>query len=146
MPACLKAKIAHAQGLPRGDERAGTKYLRAGLEPVQHAVPVSLRAVEAVAVDPAGHARNLTRRGELPERPGALPVTRVGLGGDRAQPEMIVGELAFEHVTVEDGIGVDDWPLAGVGLHRVEQDLDLSERRVAVDLAGACLGIAVPLD
>src|SRR5262249_61033942 len=59
------------------------RWLLACLQPFQHALPVLLRAVEAVAVDFARNAWNFACRGELPERPAASPVNRVWIGRDR---------------------------------------------------------------
>ena len=53
-----------------------------GLQPFQHAVPVGTRAVEAVAVDPAGDPWHAACGGELPEGPGPFAIDGVRFGGD----------------------------------------------------------------
>src|SRR6516225_6308379 len=122
------------------------RWLLAWLQPFQHALPILLRAVEAVAVDFACNAWNFACRGELPERPGAWPVNHVGLCRYRAQPEMIIGKFALQHLAVKHGVCVDDRPLARISLHDVEQDFDLGKRGLAIDLPGAGLRMVVPFD
>ena len=128
-------EAAHAQAKTRNWRRG----LLASLQPIQHALPILLRAVEAVAIDSSFDTRDFARRGELPKRVRAFAVKPLRRGRDRAQPEMVLGKLALQHFAVKHRIRVDDRPLACMSLHRIEQDLDLGERRVARDLAGTGL-------
>lgn len=126
-------------GACSSEARIWWRQLFAGLQPFQHALPILLRAVEAIAIDFSFDTRDFARRGELPKRVRPFAVEPLRRGRDRAQPEMVLGKLALQHLAVEHRVGIDDRPLACVSLHCIEQDLDLGERCVARNLAGTGL-------
>src|SRR5918995_306967 len=71
----------------------------------EHA-PLVLGAVERVAVHVAADAWNPARGGELPEGPAAVVVALVGFGRGAADPEGMIGELAFQDLLMEGDVGV----------------------------------------
>src|SRR5262245_11652995 len=62
------------------------RELFAGLQPFQHALPILLRAIEAVAIDFSFNTRDFARRGELPKRVRPFAVKPLRRSRDRAQP------------------------------------------------------------
>src|SRR4029078_4220634 len=93
----------------------------------QDLAPICRRAVEHVAVDWLVDAGHVAGGGELPEQPGPVAVDLMRLGGDPAQPEIISRQLPPEHAPMEGNVGIDDRPLAGMGFHDLEHNLDLLE-------------------
>ena len=84
--------------------------------------------------------------GELPEQPGAVPIGLMRLGGDGAEPEIVAGQLALQHLAVEGDVGIDDRPLAGMRFHHLEHDGDLLERAPGGDFLRAGARVPVPFE
>jgi len=88
-------------------------------------MPFRLGPMEHIQIDLPFHTLGKPRARILPEHPAAAGIDLGGVGGDGAEPEGVVLELAAQVVAVEVGRGVDDRALAVVALQLVHEDLHL---------------------